>query len=801
MNRNGQEAAGVGVTPPLTVRGPLGLIPDAPEAETPFAGKGPLLEADDATVFKTVDDLVLRQEQIAKNRLAQDKHWTAVKLGYQFSALTKQDNQDVYTQSYPPGMATGLRTGAVPNKQADLCQKLVETLMVDPPKPDPKADTDDETAQRGADMAREFLTQDGDESGTDDVTVFASQVDGATTRASTFNHYWVDKVGGGAMPKQIKAHPQAVDASNPLVGPDGQPTTDYVTRYVTADGQFTENPSEAERVWLPKQRIDKLGREHVRLIPEYQDLHDAYAAVVIYYCTVADARRRWPDTFGEMTDDDMTPFCAWTPQRPAAILPPMLRARWRESRRAGSERGGAMDQRIMFWYRYVCLSSPEYPEGADLYVSGANGGTVLSRETLAATVEVPSEDRQDQTVTDIKPMDLPLVQIRLLPDVDDKDPTGVAVMRRVGGPGEALGTMTTAMLEAIDIVLHPARFATATSPVTSDDVESSRATGDFAVVLSKDDMPVYEQPRELPGAFFNMAQMLDSGMDSSMGLNKPAQGSDNSKEVSGIARRIAVEQSLVSLSRMQQAVQNAWARHWRIKLQHAMKYFNQAQLLRYTGVDGSSKAEWFTGNDFARVGGVSVQPGTGTLMPPSEKVNYAIQLRDVGQMDADEAADVARPAFAKQLGVPENPHVQRIERQVSSWLEGPPEGWEAQAAQYQQAVAVHAEMTQAMFAADPALTPDQAPPQPEAPWTPFASEIMDAEPPIATIRKRRLARLMAKTEFSKHPEPWKQLARDAYTAAVQAIQAAAVASAPQASAPVAGPMSAEAGAEPQPVAG
>jgi hypothetical protein len=87
------------------------------EAVDPFTGKGELLEADDATVFRTIDALVRRQEPLARNRLAIDKHWTAIKSGYQFSSLTKQDNQDIYTQTYPAGYGTGLRTGAVPTSK------------------------------------------------------------------------------------------------------------------------------------------------------------------------------------------------------------------------------------------------------------------------------------------------------------------------------------------------------------------------------------------------------------------------------------------------------------------------------------------------------------------------------------------------------------------------------------------------------------------------------------------------------------------------------------------------------------
>jgi hypothetical protein len=797
QNRDGQEVAGRGV-----VSSPA----DAPNVQSgesdpvdPFTGKGQLLEAPDAEVFRTIDDMVKQQEHLAKNRLQLDKHYTATKLGYWGSSLIKVENQDQYKQSYLPGTIGQLRMGAVPNKQADLCNKLVETLLVDPPKLEPEAETDDDAAQRGADMAREFLTQSAGETGTDDLTLFAAQAEAATTRASAFNHYWVDPSGGGSIPKQIKAHPQATDPENPLDAIDeltGQPipTTDYVLRYVTADGQFTPNPSEAERVWLPRIRVDKLGREHVRLYPETADIHAAQQAIVLHYCTVAEAKRRWADTLGELSDAEWVPICGWTPPRASVLLPQSLRAKWKDgmANAANGIRQASYDQQILFFYAYYGLSDPSYPEGAAIVVNGANGGMVFAKDTLTATVEIPSEVTQDEVVTDRKDLDLPLVQLRLLADVDGRDPMGTAFMARLAGAGEAGATLATAMLEAIDNVLHPVRYSMATSPLDADDVEAARATGDYAQVLTRDDVPVLEEPRDLPGAFWNMIGWQYDQMDSAAGLRPPDRASE-AKVKSGVALRIEVAEATKTLTRMNHALHTAWARHGRIKLQMAMKYFSVPQLLRIVGVDGASKQEWFSGNDFARVNTVNIMTGTGTMLPWSEKVNLALQLQGVGMMDPDEAADIARPAFSKQLGATENVHVQRIERQVSSWLEGPPEGWaEAQAA-FTEQVAMHAQMAQQTLQMDPMA---QIPPAPEAPWTPFAVEPMDAEPPIAAIRKRRLAKLMAKVEFTAQPEPWQQVVRDAYQQAVQSLQPpAAPPGAPAQGQPVADAQSIEAGAE------
>ncbi len=310
------------------------------------------------------------------------------------------------------------------------------------------------------------------------------------------------------------------------------------------------------------------------------------------------------------------------------------------------------------------------------------------------------------------------------------------------------------------------------------------------MVLTKDDYPQYEQPRVLPAGFLNVMQWQYEQMDLIAGLNKPAQGADSQAEVSGVARKIAVSQSLVSLGRMQQAVKAARERHWRIKLEMAMRYFTAPQLLRYVGADGAYKQEWFTGNDFALASAPKVKAGTGTLMPPEQKVQYISSLQAAGFMDADEAQDAARPVFAGVLGVPESPHLQRVERQVSSWLEGPPENWLPLYQQYQQQKAVYdqqvAQIQQAYQAevqqhqlqeqdnaqmgetigvrpVAPQVPPPQPqlPPPPTPPWTPFAFLPMDDEPSM-----------MATTEFTAQGPEWRTVVQEAYTTARQAVAAA-----------------------------
>lgn len=745
---------------------------DAMQEGRDFTGLGELLECDDRQAFTSTHDLVIRQELLARNRLAQDRHWKNIKLGYTWSALEKVQDQDIYRQAFPPGSET-LRPSAVPNKAADLCNKLVEVLNTDPPAPSPQATDDSEEAERATELAAQFLKQDGGEQGTDDDAVFWAQTDLATTSASAYLHTWTDKTGGGWTPSQIKAHPQAQDANNPLVGPNGEPTTDYILRYVTEPDEqgmirFTDNPAEAGKTWLPKIRVEKWGREHIRMFPEDKDLNQCEAIIGLFYCTLSEAKRRWPDTVGQLDEEQLAELCDWLPNRYMVLLPPALRSRWRLQTGSKTDpKGSSNDQRMMFYYAHYRVSTPDYPEGMAMYVNGAQGGFVLERDTLSAEIETPSRDQQDKMVRETHLMEIPVTPIRLLQDPEERDPTGKAFMARIGSASEAQATLATSFLEAMDKTLHPARFATATSPIEAWQVEESRGTGDFVPVLSAQDFPHYEEPPPIPGSFFQMMEWQTEQLNSIASLPKPLQGADGQQEVSGVARRIAVGQANISLSRMQASWTSARKRYWRIKLQQAMKYFKAPQLLKFVGEDGAYKQEWFTGVDFSHVNSVEMQAGTGTMMPPQEKVQYVSQMVQMQFMSPEEASDAARPTFSMTLGVPPDPAQQRIERQVSSWLEGPPEGW------MEQAQAYDAELKQLQAQQPQPQEGQPAPPAPQpqspAPWTPFKPLGPDDEPHCATIRMRRLRRLINTVRFGAQPERWQKTALDEYTRMRKAV--------------------------------
>jgi hypothetical protein len=803
----------------------------------PFKGMGPLLEDEDSEVFQQVHGLILRQELIALNHLAQDTHWTLVKLGYPWSTLTKEPGKDQYKQELPYGTA-GISIQAVPNKVWDLINKTTGSLLVDFPEAEAEPADDSEQAEAACEMANRFLSQDASEQGTNDAVLFNDRVNRAMTTASTYLECWTDPTGGGYVPLQIKAHPQAESPANPLVDAQGNPTTDYVLRYVTADQQFTDDPSQAAPQWQPKLRAAKWQREHIRVYPESATVDNADKIIILGFCTLGEARKRW-QSVAQMEPAELSSLTDWTPTRYLPLLPPFQRARWKLTDGREKERQGSSDERIMFYYHIYAKASPDYPKGADVVVSGKAGGFVIDRKLLSKEVEVP---KAQGTAKETRCMEIPVVQVTPFGDPDDVDPSGRAFVELIAGAAENNAHLSMSFSEVVDKILHTPFVTPSTSPIHGEDVENAAATGDFLQIIKPEDKPVQLTPPVLPTAFFNMYELADNAIDSAANQNKPAQGSDKQQEVSGKARQIAIAQNNVPLSGPQTAVNNAYARWCRIKCERVMSDFSTPQQLSYVGEDGAYKQQEFSGVDFALIGKVTIKTGTGTLMPPDQKVQYLGNLKEAGFLSPDEAMEAARPAFAKRLGLQANPHEQYVERCIDAWLKGPPEAdpnappdpmtgqpsdwasqyrtwmqaqqqYEAQQAQYQQAVQQQQQAMQnaAIVAGGPAqpLGPEQQnetanrdfgmatlalqtnpynptplvppqPPQVPKPWTPFTPRPNDNEPFIAALWARKISNTMSSPKYTQFGPEWKDVLDRQYQ---MTRQAAAVASAAQQPAP------------------
>jgi len=767
--------------------------PEQPAQQSPFAGMGPLLEQTDDQVFKTTDGLIQRQELIALNHLAQDTHWTYVKLGYPWSTLTKEPNRDRYTQSLPYGSA-GVTIQAVPNKAWDQINKTTEALLVDFPQMECEPGDDSDEAEHACDLGDRFLTQQASEQGTNDPVLFWDRLQRSMTCASAYLECWTDPTGGGYVPLQIPAHPMAQSPMQPLLGPDGMPTTDPILRYVTGpvnpDGtfgegaQFTTDPTQAAPQWQPKMMASKWQREHIRVYPETATVDTAEKVIVLGYCTIGEGKRRWQSVVS-MDADALSKLCDWTPPRYYVLLPLFQRARWKLTDGRDKNKQGSSDERIFFYYHVFAKASPDHKRGADVVVTGASIGTgdagfVIDRALLAMDVElpVPNAEAGQPPKKETRCMEIPVVQITPRGDPDEQDPTGRAYIEMSAGAIENNAHLAMSFSEALDKNLHLEGYASSVSPISGQQRDDARATGDLIPLVRAEDKPSWGEKIELDNSFVTMYKLASEEINSIGSTVRAAQGQDQADEKSGRAIQLATANNNVSLGGMNTAANGAYTRWCRIKLEMAMRDFTTEQEISYVGEDGIFKTEAFHATDFALIGKVTVKAGTGGLITPEAKAQDAIQLVNARILDQNEAADALRPAFSRRLGFPPSAHEQRIERQITGWEKGPPSpDWAAQFQQYQAAKQqfdaatqqYQALQAQAQQTGQPLTVP--APQAPPAPWSPFAPLPTDDEPLIAQFRQRRLAKLIDSAKFGQFDPSWQQIALDEYARMRNAVAA------------------------------
>jgi hypothetical protein len=742
-----------------------------------FTGKGYLLEEpDEKKVFKAIDEEVERQEPLAKNRAVMSKWRAAVRQGKPFVGVKKDADRSIWEYEEPPG---GSQPSPIPNKADDLNRKIVSQVVVDLPAPDPKPATDSEQDRGAADLAKRFLKTDGDESGTNDPELFRDILDSAMTDASSFAHVWVDMTGGGWRPLQNKAHPQAQDASNPLVATQpvmdpmtgqpaidpmtGQPqmqeipTSEYVLRYVSEEGQFVESAAEAKRQWLPKVCRDVLGPAHVRTIPETADVANAEGVILLMFGPVSDLKRRVPDL-----DESIVPRLAtWKPRRHKALVPQAMRARLKEQQ--GKKDAAVDDSTLIFWMQKYCSVGPDYIDGASLIVSGADGGIVITKSTLRH--DIPTEDGVRVLLRDI-----PVAQDKALHDSETRDPFGKAPIDLFGSTNEGLAQLYGSALEDTDKRLHSNTFLPSTSPVQGWQLRDR--TGDPVFVYSKDDLPTFEQHADLPSFLPQMIELMEGSMREAAMLGSAAEMLNTPDAVSGKAKSIELNQAKTALAPVAQNFFAFVKRYWRLKLELAQAFLTIPQEVEYVGLDQAYKQRWFTGADFGGVKDVAIMAGTGTLMSPTEKQAYLGVAQDRAWLDPEEAGEAGRSSVADDLGLQSMPAEDAIKRELAEWMKGPPQQWQGAKPQVDPA-------TQ-----QPVMGPNGQPAMSPPSWTPFQTRPTDEDPMVAKRQYKVLRDFVYTNDYSKHPPEWRALvdqrvALAQYSAGVQTMRQQAEAAAAQ----------------------
>ncbi|TFH59388.1 MAG: hypothetical protein E4G90_10335 [Gemmatimonadales bacterium] len=260
--------------------------------------------------------------------------------------------------------------------------------------------------------------------------------------------------------------------------------------------------------------------------------------------------------------------------------------------------------------------------------------------------------------------------------------------------------------------------------------------------------PKTEDLIPVPQEAINLYEIVNKEMDDASGLQEAGQGLNSPNVKSGRQALTIVSQVHAGLSDLKQNAERAFVRSCRIQLQLVGNSFTDPQILRFQGPDGSYKVKRWMGSDLGSSRDVRIKPGTMTMMSPLQKTQIALQYSQYGMLPPDELKDVITANIGGTIGLQDDPHLQRVRRQIEAWRKGPP----------------------ADFPEEPQIDPMtgmQASLPLESTRQPVPA---DAIPTVAQLRLREIGKEMASTRFTNAKPLWQGVLTDLFVQAQMALQ-------------------------------
>jgi len=736
------------------------------DADDAAPAQGPLLDLPDADAAKLATELWASQNQTIAPYAAQ---WEANKLrrkGRRDVHVIRDEDDVSGWRVYVPLLQVG--TPSYPNRSDQTISEILSALLVDEPKPEALPASDSDEDRDSAEFTNRVLEVETGESGLNLREALYGAADLAATTASGFLWWWTDPFGGGHEPEQMRCHPQATTVQDAETGPmtpdpmtvelTGQPvpSADYVLRYVMPDGTVSQSSAGAVRQWRPKVKREWLSAHQVRFLPYLVGgLADADGVMIARPTTWGQLVQRYPEV-AELPEEDQATILGWGLGGKDRLLFPDHVSRKKGDKtknKDGTIRSDAMCLTLTIYYK----ACKEYPNGA--YVCFAGGKFRLHADPWSLKwVDEKGEEHEDMR-------DVPLAQVRWKPDHSCANPYGQAVMDELGPLEELLATVDGGIQQLVYQALNPNVMVPLGTTIQAE--AWGRRDGTFIPVNMQAGVPVIENAPNIPAYVFERATSLEGRMDRVSGSAPSLRGLTSPNVTSGEQEKTLIEQALVMVSNLRHTMEDAYERSLRVILQEMKANYTAPQMVRYLGEDGSFKYDEWTGADLGSTRDVKVRRGTFTMMSPSAKAAYVDQLVTAQMLPLERANRLKRGSVDWVLGQQDDPHYQRIKRQLRMWKDGPTDEQKAAAEQF----AAQPPQPQVQ-GVGPDGQPVMAPPPPDplfaAASSIFAPLPIDGEPEAARIRWLEMSDCMAGASFSAYPDPWKAAYVQAYEMARQA---------------------------------
>jgi len=243
---------------------------------------------------------------------------------------------------------------------------------------------------------------------------------------------------------------------------------------------------------------------------------------------------------------------------------------------------------------------------------------------------------------------------------------------------------------------------------------------------------------------------------------------------SGRAKFAVIGQAQVALSEPRFWLARCYVQMCRIILQHVRAFYTVPQRLRFVSPDGGYKERRWRGADLGGTRDVKLKAGTLSMMSPALKTEQIVRLTQAGvQIPPDQLVEIVAGNLDTLQAVAEDPHKNRVRRQIAECMEGPPPTW--QPLPPQPVVTGVDPMTgQPVVQNRPQVDPVVA-----EMWAPV---LADSLPLVAQMRMTELGKAMAGERYQNLPPEWRMGLDQAFQAASGVLQQQAMAQQQQAQA-------------------
>jgi hypothetical protein len=668
---------------------------------------------------------------------------------------------DVYA---PPRAAAPI----VFNMSGRLCDRLTAQMFADNfhPEVEPTQDTDD--AKDSAHVAQRALDDVCSEAKANAPELHRMAFDEGHTGGSGYILWYVDPYAGGRTPKDVEAGPDATSLEFATKDPLGKPypEEELTTKFLRPDGTLSDSAAGAALGWMPQLDGTALHAKHCRLLPgTASSVWDADGALVAVYESWGNVKRLHPEV-AHLPVEQIKELCRHRPEGWHELLP-MVDGKPHNTLPHDEV---PPEEWLVPYLRVWVKECGDYPDGAHV--------AVIGKEHIAAQEPWIGQDDQGRFK-----LDIPLSQIRLWRKAGMKD--GTATMDILGDSAEGRAAVVSAYLDYFDRLRDQKTFVPSNSTLSGKEM-LLQGMGRY-IPINPGGEPRYEELPAFPKEIGELFGIYTDEMSNAVALQQTAQGLDTDSSQSGRAKLAVVNQVHANLSDMRASVEAAFVRSWRIMLQLMRWKYTRPQKTSWTGEDGAYQVKRWSGSDLAGEKDVRLKAGTGTMLTPAQKIDQAIQFGQIGILGPLDIQDTIGKSVSQQLGVRDNPHWQRVRRQIAIWEET---GKELFPPGMPQAPPMPPPMPMAPppppmggmmppegppnvpgapLGLDPATGQPLPPPaHPEA-LKIFEPRLCDTQADVAAIRQRELGRMMASVTYEQFPQEWRQPLDDAYAMASQAL--------------------------------